>query len=477
MRNMGVRSPRSTLRRESRSHGEGGDDEMQSAKENMMPKRKLATYMPTSLRGITSKARRDGKVRFRDLYRMLNEENLKQCFSELRKSAAPGVDRMTVRAYGEDLDARITDLVDRLKSKRYRAKLVRRKHIPKGNGKTRPLGIPVVEDKLIQLAVTKILTAIYEPDFLGVSWGYRPGRSAGEASQVLAGRLAIGRYQWVVDADLRSFFDTIDHDWLIRMLEERINDGALLGLIRKWLKAGILEEDGKVIDPLSGTPQGGVISPVLANIYLHYVLDLWFERKVRKECRGQAMLLRYADDFVAAFEYEDEARRFMSDLGERLKKFSLELAAEKTGLVRFGRYDAQGRNGGFNFLGFRYHWETTRKGNRKVQRMTEPKRRQNSERNMREWLKANRHERIGVLLKRLSRKLTGYWNYYGVSGNMDSLRKFWREVLRALYKWLNRRSQLKSMYWERLYKLLKQHKVPGPRIVTDRQMRIWLPST
>lgn len=437
----------------------------------------IATYMPTSLRGIASRARREPTARFGSLYRLLNEENLKQCFGELRKSAAPGVDKVTVREYGKSLDAHTSDLVERLKGNRYRARLVRRKYIPKGDGKTRPLGIPIVEDKLLQRAVAKILTAIYEPEFLGISWGYRPGKGAREASQVLAGRLAIGRYRWVVDADLKAYFDTIDHDWLMKMLEHKIKDQPLLRLIRKWLKAGILEEDGRVIDPVTGTPQGGVVSPVLANIYLHYVLDLWFEKVVRKGIRGHGMMLRYADDFVAAFENEDEARVFMGRLGERLKKFGLTLSKEKTRLVRFARHDPDRCNDGFDFLGFRYHWEDTRKGNRKVQRMTSPKKRQASEKRTREWLKENRHTPVKKLLKQLNRKLVGYWNYYGVTGNMTSLQKYWREVVRSLYKWLNRRSQKKSLTWERLYRMLKKHDVPGPRIIDDRQMKLWLPST
>ena len=442
-----------------------------------MPMRKLATHMPTSLRGIANRARRDGQARFRDLYRLLDEENLKLCYQELRKSAAPGVDKVTVREYGKNLDENVARLVERLKGKRYRAKLIRRKHIPKGKGKTRPLGIPRLEDKLLQQAVAKILSAIFEQDFLSVSWGYRLGRGAREASQTLAGRLAVGRYQWVVDADLRSYFDTIDHDWLLRMLEQRVDDRALLGLIGKWLKAGILEEDGRVVDPITGTPQGGIVSPVLANVYLHYVLDLWFEKRIRRKSRGQATMLRYADDFVAAFEHEADARGFLDQLRSRLEKFKLSFSEEKTALVRFARHDPENRNGGFDFLGFRYHWEATRKGNRKVQRITAPTKRQASERRLREWIKEHRHLRVRELLKRLSRKLTGYWNYYGVSGNTPALGKFWREVLRALYKWLNRRSQKKSCTWDRLYRILDTHRVPGPRIVTDRQLKLWLPST
>jgi RNA-directed DNA polymerase len=240
---------------------------------------------------------------------------------------------------------------------------------------------------------------------------------------------------------------------------------------------GILEEDGRVIDPVTGTPQGGIVSPVLANIYLHYALDLWFDRRVRKAVRGQAMLWRYADDFVVAFEHEEEARWFLSELRERLAKFGLRLSEEKTALVRFSREDPQGENGGFDFLGFRYHWEDTRKGNRKVQRMTIPKRRHASEAGVRQWMRKNRHVPVPELLQRLSRKLTGYWNYYGVPGNMPSLRKFWREVVRALYHWLNRRSQKGYVRWDRIYRMLLQHQVPGPRIVADRQMTLWLPST
>jgi RNA-directed DNA polymerase len=424
--------------------------------------------MPTSLRGIASRARSDPKARFRDVYRLLNEANLRACFYGLRKDAAPGVDRVTFGEYERNLDANLADLVDRLKRQRYRARLVRRKYIPKGDGKLRPLGIPVLEDKLVQLAATRILTAIYEQDFLPVSRGYRPGSDARETSRILAGRLAMGRYAWVVDADIRGFFEHVQHDWMIRMLEQRIDDRAFLRLIGKWLRAGVLEEDGKVLHPLTGTPQGGVISPVLANIYLHYALDLWFERVVRKGTTGQAMMLRYADDFVVAFEHQEEAKRFLEVLPTRLAKFGLELSGEKTKLVPFRR-DGQEGNGGFDFLGFRYQREHSRNGKPKVQRRTSPQRLQKSVKRFTEWIKEHRHEPLAGVMAQLKRKLAGYWGYYGISGNGRSLGKFWQLVARGLYKWLNRRSQKRSFTWAGLYAMLTRYGVPGPRSTESQQ--------
>jgi group II intron reverse transcriptase/maturase len=290
----------------------------------------------------------------RNLYGLLSEENLRWCFYQLRRPAATGVDRVSFAQYEAHLDENLAALVGRLKGKRYRAKLGRRKWIPKAGGKLRPLGIPALEDKLLQVAVARILESIHDGDFLDVSWGYRRERGARTASRVLAGRLAASRCGWVVEADIRGFFDRLDHDWMIKMLEQRIDDAAFLRLIRKWMKAGVLEEDGKVLHPVTGTPQGGIVSPVLANIYLHYALDLWFMRRVKPNCRGHALLMRYADDFVCAFEHKDEAEAFFAELRCRLAKFRLELAEEKSGLVRFCRFDMK-HNGGFGFLGFRYH--------------------------------------------------------------------------------------------------------------------------
>ena len=419
--------------------------------------------MQTSLRGIANRAERDEKAKFRNLYGLLNERNLRESFYKLKRKAAPGVDGVTFEQYENNLESNLEDLVKRLKGKRYKAKLVRRKNIPKAGGKLRPLGIPAIEDKLLQVAVSGILGSIYETDFLETSWGYRPRRGPRLASRVLAGRLAIGKYNWIVEADIRGFFDQIDHDWMIKMLELRIDDAALLGLIRKWLKAGVMEETKEVIHPVTGTPQGGIVSPLLANIYLHYVLDLWFERKIRKENRGQAMLMRFADDFVCAFEHQDEAEAFMNILSGRLRKFGLELAEEKSGLLRFSRYSHKD-NGGFSFLGFRYHWTLSRKGRPKVQRMTDPKKLQASVATFSEWIQTKRHQRAHRLMKQLKRKLIGYWNYYGVTGNFQSLNKFWWHVQRLLHKWLNRRSHKRSYTWKGLRACLLDFDIPAPRI-------------
>ncbi len=258
--------------------------------------------MQTSLQGISKRAAKDKAHRFGNLYGLLNEGYLKGCFWQLRKDAAPGIDRVDFYEHQENLDENIRDLVDRLKQKRYCAKQVRRQYIPKTGGKLRPLGLPATDDKVLQLAVAKVLEAIFEADFLDVSYGYRPGRGSQDAVRELTRNLQFGRYTHIVEADIKGFCEHIDHDWMMRMLEERINDKPFLRLIRKWLKAGILDVSGEVIHPATGTPQGGIVSPVLANVYLHYGFDLWFEKIVKRQCRGDAMIIRYADDFVCAFQ-------------------------------------------------------------------------------------------------------------------------------------------------------------------------------
>jgi len=419
--------------------------------------------MQTSLRGIANRAATHKEHRFRNLSGLLNETNLAWCFRFLRKDAAPGADRVGVLDYQQDLESNICNLVERLKGQRYRAKLVRRRYIPKPNGKMRPLGIPATEDKLLQVAVAKILEAIYEQDFLDSSYGQGPNRSPKAASQDLARTLQGGKYCWVVEADIRGFFDNIDHDWMIKMLEERIDDKPFLRLIRKWLRAGILETDGQVVHPVTGTPQGGIVTPVLANIYLHYALDLWFVRRIKPCCHGEAMIIRFADDFVCTFQYRSDAESFYCELGERLGKFGLEMAPDKTRILRFCRFDLNG-SGRFDFLGFEYYWERTRTGRLGVKRRTSRKKLCASLANMTDWIRRNRSLRVGQLLSILRTKYRGYWNYYGVIGNSASLSRFFYRSKRILFKWLNRRSQRKSYTWTGFQALLDFFGVEGPRI-------------
>jgi RNA-directed DNA polymerase len=425
----------------------------------------------TFLRAIAEKARTHKGHRFGDLYRMLNRDVLRLSFYQLRRDAASGVDRVTFQEYERNLEQNLEALEGRLKRKSYRARLVRRKYIPKGNGKLRPLGIPVLEDKLVQVAVTQILQAIYEEDFLPCSHGYRPGISAHDAIKSLTVELQFGRHHFVVEADIQGFFDNLRWDWLERMLKQRIADGALLNLIRKWLRAGILEEDGKVIHPQTGTPQGGVISPVLANIYLHYVLDVWFERGVKPRQRGRSRMIRYADDFVVCFEHRHEAEAFERALATRLAQFGLKLAAEKTKTLRFGRNGGP-HNGRFDFLGFEFYWEADRKGQPRVKRRTATKKHLAAMQRMREWIKTHRHLKLRRLMKTLQAKLRGTWNYYGLIGNYRRMQLMYEGTCRALHKWLNRRSQRKSLTWSGVNRLLTRFQVPRPRIVEQRGVRM-----
>ena len=392
-------------------------------------------------------------------------------FYRLRKDAASGVDGVTFQEYEQNLEPNLVDLVSRLKRKAYRARLVRRKYIPKGNGKLRPLGIPALEDKLLQVAVTQILLAIYEEDFLPCSYGYRPGCGPHDAVRDLTDELHWGRYHFVVEADIRGFFEHIQWDWLMKMLGERIQDGALLGLIRKWLRAGILEEDGRVIHPETGTPQGGVVSPVLANVYLHHVLDLWFEQEVRTASRGGCRLFRYADDFVACFGYRHEAEAFERELKARLGKFGLEVAEEKTKTLRFGRNGGP-YNGRFDFLGFEFYWEADRKGRPTVKRRTARKKWRAGLERMKEWIRTARHQKVRGLMKTLAAKLRGHWNYYGIIGNGRKMSQFHYATCQVVFYWLNRRSQRRSYTWQAFNRLLSRFQVPAPRIVEKPKTRM-----
>lgn len=418
--------------------------------------------MQTSLRGIATKAKQDEKYRFGNLYGMINKEALMIAWKNINKNSAAGIDRETAKEFRENLEENLNDMLSMLKSKKYKAKLIKRVNIPKGEGKTRPLGLPVLRDKIIQKAAATILEAIYEQDFLRCSYGYRPRVGAQKAVKDIREEL-MGKYSYVVEADIKSFFDNIDHDWLIKMLEQRIKDKSFLRLIKKWLKAGVLDVDGKVLIPQTGCPQGSVISPVLANVYLHYSLDLWFEKVVKPRCEGEAYICRAADDFICAFRYKEDAEKFYRNLGNRLGKFKLQLAEDKTKIISFSRFRKY-ENTSFDFLGFEFRWTVSRNGKDVIRRRTSRKKLRKSLKAFTQWCKENRNNKIRRIVEKLNTKLRGYFNYYGVIGNSEGLYEFYNPAIKILYKWLNRRSQRKSFNWEEFNAKMKWYGLIKPKI-------------
>ena len=327
----------------------------------------------------------------------------------------------------------------------------------------RELKIPAIRDRIVQEALLLVLQPIFDVQFLDCSYGYRPGRSAHKAIARIERNIKKGRH-WIVDADIKGFFDSIDHEWMIRMLEERISDGEFLNLIRKWLKAGILEEDGKVINPVTGTPQGGSISAILANIYLHYALDLWFVKRIAAKCRGDVSITRFADDFICCFQYADEAEAFYEALRTRLSKFKLNLSEDKCKIVRFTKFITSG-NDSFTFLGFEYRWSVSRKGNPVIRLKTSKKKLKLALNSIKEWIRNNRSLKLKELMARYRQKLQGHWNYYGVCGNFSSMNSFFWKANRIVLKWLNRRGQRKSYSVDGFEIMLKHFNIPPPRII------------
>jgi group II intron reverse transcriptase/maturase len=418
----------------------------------------------TSLRGIANKAAVQKTYRFRSLARLLTVDFLLFNWGSINKKAASGIDNVSAREYEENLQENIENLVDCLKGNRYKAKLVQRHYIPKANGKMRPLGIPAIDDKVLQTGVKAILEAIYEQDFLPCSYGYRPHRGAKDAIKDLYQELSRGKYNYIVEADIKGYFDNIDHTHLLNMLALRIDDKRFLGLIRKWLKAGILDIDGQIIHPETGTPQGGIVSPVLANVYLHYALDLWFESVVKPHCRGAAYLCRYADDFICAFQFESDAKTFYRELGQRLGQLNLQLAEDKTRTIKFSRFQGKEKTY-FEFLGFEFRWGKSRAGKTTLKTRTGKKKLRSSIKDFAKWCKENRHKKVSIIFKEVNSKLRGYYNYYGVSGNSESLNTYFYYAKCNLFKWLNRRSQRRSYNWQGFNELIKYLRLEKPRII------------
>jgi RNA-directed DNA polymerase len=427
--------------------------------------------MKVKLNQIAHKAKQDKRLKFTSLVHHVNEANLALCYQELKRNKACGIDGETVEAYGKDLRDNLKRLVGAMKAKHYRPKPVRRVYIPKaGKADKRGLGIPSVEDKIVQIMLKKILENIYDADFLDCSYGFRPSRSCHGAVNALDKLVMTKPINYIVEVDIRGFFDNVSHYWLQRCLEERISDPNIMWLIRRFLKAGVVEK-GDYRPTHLGTPQGGNLSPLLANIYLHYVLDIWFEKKFKPEAKGHIELVRYCDDFVVCCESESDAKNFLETLKQRLEQFGLEISEEKTGIVRFGRNAWKlatkcGRKvNSFNFLGFTHYCAKSRRGKFIMGHKTSKENLRRKLKEIKEWLKAIRNMlRLKDWWPVLKAKLTGHYNYFGVSGNYRCISQFYRQVKSLVFKWINRRSQKKSMNFEMYTNYLQLNPLPEPRI-------------
>ena len=412
--------------------------------------------MSHALDRVREVARKDKEARFTALLHHVDHDRLRSAYWAIRPQAAPGVDGVTWSAYGQDLEANLSDLHERLHAGRYRAKPSRRAYIPKADGRLRPLGIASLEDKILQRAVVEVLNAIYEVDFLGFSYGFRSGRGPHDALDALAAGILRKKVNWVLDADIRDFFTSLDQSWLQKFLEHRIADERVLRLIRKWVKAGVIEE-GIWSETEVGTPQGASVSPLLANVYLHYVLDRWVRQWRHREARGDVIITRFADDFVAGFEHEDDARRFLADLRERFAKFGLELHPDKTRLIEFGRYAARkraarglGKPETFDFLGFTHLCGKTRRGGFWLRRITISKRMRAKLVEVKDQLKRRRHQPVPEQGKWLASVVRGHLAYYAVPGNSHAIRAFREQVTRHWCTALRRRSQRHRLDWKRM---------------------------
>lgn len=430
--------------------------------------------MSLKLQKVVERAKRDPEVQFLSLAHLLDEPLLKSVYRKIRRDAAVGVDGVSYEAYGQGLDARISDLHERLRTKRYRHAPIRRVHIPKDRGATRPIGISTVEDKIVQGAIRDVLEAVYEPIFLDSSYGFRKGRSAHDAIRTLNRVLYQGQGNWILEADIRTFFDSLDRAKLTEMLRERVADTSLLRLVGKCLHVGILDGE-QYSTPDEGTVQGSSLSPLLGNVYLHYVLDQWFEGQVRPKLKGEAHLIRYADDFVIAFGREDDARRVMRVIGPRFERFGLTLHPDKTRLLPFERPSRTQRGGKgpgtFDFLGFTAYWRRSRRGYWVPRFKTRKARAAKARKAIAEWCRRHRHQPVKAQHATLSRKLRGHFNYFAINGNLQALLSLRQHACRVWFKWLNRRSQRASKTWTQFNDLLRDFPLPEPRVC----VQIWSP--
>lgn len=424
--------------------------------------------LSTKLQWIAEKAATDPNFVFYTLAHQIDEELLWVAFHRLDPKKTPGIDGQTAAEYAEDLRDNLRNLHERLRGRQYRAMPIKRTWIPKEDGSQRPIGILVLEDKIVQKAVAIILEAVFEVDFYEVSYGFRPGRSPHQALHAvreLINRLNIG---WILEVDIQQFFDTLDRKVFFELLHRRVKDGGLDRLLGKWFQVGVLDGE-QVSYSDKGTPQGGTISPIIANVYLHYVLDEWFVKEVKPRLKGRCFLIRFADDAVMGFEHEEDACRVREVLPKRLEKYGLKAHTEKTRLVKFNRIPYRGTkdasNGTFDFLGFTHYWATSRNGSWVVKRRTIRKRMRRAIKRFTQWCQFNRHLSVKEQWQTLSQKLRGYYQYYGIRGNYDCIDWVYQEVRRTWRRWLGRRSQKGYLSWEQFNRIHKRFPLPKPRIV------------
>jgi RNA-directed DNA polymerase len=429
--------------------------------------------METKLRRISEISQENPKKVFTSIGHLINKEMLINCHREMDKNKAAGIDGVSKGMYEQNLDENLERLVESLKHKSYRPQPVKRVHIPKDNGKTRPLGIAVYEDKLVQQALKKILEAVFEPLFGGCMYGFRPGKSCHDALKRLNTIIQKGSTSYILDADIEGFFNHIDHEWMIKFVEVHVKDPNIIRLIRRLLKAGI-SENGIYKKTEEGSEQGSVCSPILANIYMHYVLVLWFYKVVKPGFKGYCEIVVYADDFVCCFQYKKEAEQFYAMIKERFGKFGLKLEESKSRLIEFGRFaeanrkrSGEGKPETFDFLGFTHYCSKSRKGYFRLKRKTSKKKFRAKLKLFTEWVKQNRNLKKKELIEKLNVKLAGYYRYYGITDNFMAMDRFWRKIVRTVFIWLNRRSQRKSYTWKRFYDMLKYYPIMRPRIYVN----------
>lgn len=436
-----------------------------------MPYTEMDNITLTKLALISQRARKEPKFKFTSLAHLLNKGFLKECYYSLGRDRASGIDGVSWKEYGEHLGENLKDLVARMKAKRYKPQPAKRVYIPKNEHEERPLGLPALEDKIVQKGISRILEAIYEADFLDCSYGFRPKRNCHQVLNAVDKIIMRKPINYVIEADIKGYFDNVSHEWMIKFLQVRIKDSSFLLLIRRFLKAGYFEA-GKVIATDQGTPQGGNVSPILSNIFLHYVLDLWFEKTVVPLVRGACHMVRYADDFICMIQHAYEAQRIIVALWKRFAKFGLELHTGKTRVISFGRFEreraskASRRANTFDFLGFTHYCGQNRKGKFNLFRKTSKKKFRVKCREMNTWLrKIRNYVKTKEWWPVLRAKLRGHYQYYGVSGNMRSLEQFYSLVERMTLRWLNRRCQCKSFNWEGFRRYREHYPLPKPKIV------------